>query len=70
MTENKRFTMSDVSVLSSKKYNAVAPPKPLTGITSVNRSDDDTISISVPSTGSQKSNRNEIDMVEVVKKSR
>ena len=59
--------MRDVSVLSSYKKNAVAPPKPLTGRVSVNSIDDDIISIAFPRIDSQNCNSDEIEIVEVVK---
>ena len=58
--------MRNVSVLSSYKNNAVAPPKPLTGSFSGNRMDDDTISIAFPRIDSQKFNSDKIEIVEVV----
>ena len=63
-----KFPICDVSVLSSYKNNAVVIHEPLTGSGSVNRVNDDTISISFPSTDYQNSNSNIIEMAEVAKK--
>ena len=55
--------MCGVLEFSGSKQNSVLPPKPLTGSVSVNRVDDDAISIAVPSTDSQNSNSNETGIV-------
>ena len=55
--------MCGVLEFSGPKHNSVLPPKPLTGSVSVNRVDDDAISIAFPSTNSQNSNSNKTEIV-------